>query len=198
VVDLSLEREMRRVLLDLEMTSNGKTASFDASGGGAFGSKPPVSGGCDLRTDPPHVYWRRRWNEADSDSRRRELLQRAQEELRAIRKAPPPRPEETEAKRVERLLKDGEGWTAEETALAFRMTPSAVRKIRLGHGRDPERGLDEPMKPMKDGTPEERRRRARILMGEHRLSLRNAALVMGVSHETVRRDLMYRGEAKAA
>ncbi len=53
----------------------------------------------------------------------------------------------------------------EETALAFRMTPSAVRKARLGHGRDPERGLDEPMKPMRDGTPEERRTTPRILMG---------------------------------
>lgn len=195
MVDLGLEREMRNVLMDLEMTSCGVTASLDASGGGeAFASAPPKSGD----HNPPHVYYREQWNKADGDRRRRDLLDRAKCDLRAIRKAPPPRPEETEEKRIERLLKDGDGWTAEETALAFRMTPSAVRKIRLGHGRDPERGLDDPMKPMKDGTPEERRRRAKVLMGEHRLSLRNAALVMGVSHTQVRRDLMARGEAKAA
>ncbi len=67
--DLGLERKMRKVLVDLELTSNGKTASFDANGGGAFGSKPPVSGGCDFRTDPPHVYYRRKWDEETSDRR---------------------------------------------------------------------------------------------------------------------------------
>lgn len=202
MVDLGLQREMRRVLLELEMTSNGKTASFNSGGRGEFASRPPVSGGCDLRSDPPHIYWRRKWNEATGDDGRRRVLDGAREELRFLRRAPPPPRdlrEETEEERDERLLRDGDGWRVEEVATAFKMTPSAVRRVRRQHGRDPERGTDDVDLPMPYGSLEERRRRARHLVYERGLSMRAAALKMGVSHETVRRDLMVRGEeAKAA
>lgn len=199
----SLEEQMQQVLIDLEVASNGTTTNFDTSGGGVFGSKVPISGGCDLRTDPPHVHWRRRWDGADDDAGRQLVLRGARDELRRLRRAsPPPRglKEETEAERDARLLRDGDGWRAEEVANTFKMTPSAVRKVRRRHGRDPERGTDDVDLPMPYGTLEERRVRARQLMNERGLSLRAAALKMGVSHETVRRDLMTaaRDERKAA
>jgi len=201
VVCSSVEDEMLQVLIDLEVASNGTTTSFDSSGGGVFGSKVPISGGCDMRTDPPHIFWRKQWDAAGNDARRREVLGLARDELRRLQKAsPPPRglQEETEGERNERLLRDGDGWRAEEVAVTFKMTPSAVRKIRRQHGRDPERGTDDLDAPMPYGTVEERRRRARTLIYERGLSLRAAALKMGVSHETVRKDLMASRGSKAA
>jgi hypothetical protein len=55
---------------------------------------------------------------------------------------------ETAAELAERIVEDGEGWEAEDVALALRCTPTFVRKSRLSLGRDPETGYSAP-----DGDP---------------------------------------------
>jgi hypothetical protein len=131
VVDLDLEREMRRVLMDLEMTSNGVTASLDGNGGGAPGSAPPKSGDW----DPPHLRYRRKWNTAGNDGERRRVLERARDELDSIRVSRAGEGSETEAERTRRMLREGEGFTAREVAVRFATTEAAVRRTRERHGR---------------------------------------------------------------
>lgn len=194
MVDLDLEREMRRVLLDLEMTSCGVTASLDSNGSGAFGSAPPRSGDF----DPPHLRYRREWNAARGGTERQRILERARDELDSIRVSRAGEGSETEAERTRRMLREGEGFTAREVAVRFATTEAAVRRTRSRHGRSPENGTVEPMRPMPDATPAERRERVALLWREHRMSTRRIALVLGVSHETVRRDMMWRGEGRKA
>lgn len=198
MVDLDLEREMRRVLLDLEMTSCGVTASFDSAGGGAFGSAPPKTGD----DDPPHIRYRRGWERAADDDERRRVLEQAVDELDAIRKSRAGEGSETEVERTRRMLREGEGFTAREVAVRFGVTEAAVRRTRARHGRSPETGEVEPMRPMPDATPDERRERALLLYREHRMSYRSIAVLLGVSHETVRKDvlaaMMASGGRKAA
>jgi hypothetical protein len=194
MTDLTLEREMRRVLLALEMTSAGCTASYDANGGGAFASAPPKSGD----HHPPHIRYREQWNETFSDTTRRQILERAKDELDAIQHTRAGQGSETEEERTKRLLRQGEGFDPREVALSFKMTETQVRRTRLRHGRTAEKGLVDPMQPMPDATPSERRERARLLRDEHRMSTRQIGILLGVDHSTIVRDLSYRGDAKAA
>lgn len=191
--DLTIVRDMRQVLAELELTSNGVTSRLDGSGGGVLGSRPPVTGDW----DPPHLRFRRMWEEARTDDERARVLAEARRELHDLTR-PKPRPRgETEAERDARLL-EHEGWSAKEVALAFRMTESQVRKVRLGHGRDPEWGQVEPLLPMPAGTREERRERARLLRDKYRLSSRRIAEILCVDHSTVVRDWRRIAESEAA
>lgn len=191
---LEMERDMGRVLLALEMTSCGITASLDSNGGGAFSSSEPRSGD----HWPPHLRFLELWRDAGSTSERRRVLERARDELDQIRRSRAGQGAETEGERTERLLEKGEGFTASEVALAMRMTEAQVRRTRARHGRDPEKGMVEPMRPMPDATPAERRERARLLRDKHRMSTREIGLVLGVDHSTIVRDLSPSRGSKAA
>jgi DNA invertase Pin-like site-specific DNA recombinase len=185
MADPSLEQEMRQVLMDLEMTSCGITGSYGAgNGGGAFASAAPKSGD----ESPPHVRLREQWNATRSNPERQRLLARARDELDQIRHSRAGQGEEDETARTARLLKDGEGFTAAEVALSFRMTVAAVERTRWRHGRDKRLGKVEPMQPMPDATPTERRERAQLLRDEHGMSTRQIAILLDVDQSTIVRD----------
>lgn len=82
-----LEREMRAVLLRLELVSHGKTAAINPNAVHGTGSTSPAPTG---EVSPPHLIHRHRWNRCISDHGRRQVLKEAQTELERIQHAPVP------------------------------------------------------------------------------------------------------------
>lgn len=81
-----LEAGMRQLLLDLEMVSHGRTMSLDGRVAGSTDPSPVLfSDGT-----PPHEEFRARWRAAKSDERRVEVVKAAREELKRLRRTPPP------------------------------------------------------------------------------------------------------------
>jgi hypothetical protein len=90
---------------------------------------------------PPLDYWLAKLGEAQTVAEVRELLAQAREELETWRRRPEPAPDgETLDDLKARILHDGQGWTPQEVALAMRVTPTLVRKVRIEGERDPEYG----------------------------------------------------------
>ena len=92
-------------------------------------------------SQPPHEYWRGRY-EVASLCEREKVLAEAQVELEAWRRRPVleivgESPEQYEL----RIIKEGEGWAAEEVARAFNCLPKQIRKIRLKHSRSGVTGM---------------------------------------------------------
>jgi hypothetical protein len=134
---------MRAVLLQLEITSNGRTVSYDSSGGG----DPDYvlvddNGRAKLaRGDAPHLTYAAEWNAADSDERRRDVIKLAEQELDSIRKSQANFVVvEPKGARDARIVKDGEGWKAADVAIAFRCLKRDVIRAREAAGRDVEYG----------------------------------------------------------
>lgn len=206
--DVPVERELRRVLADLEVTSCGITATTDGNGGGSFSSAPPKSGDW----DPPHIRFRREWEAirgrclwriglaSDDDARRavvlrargetEALLERATRELREIQHSQAREATETEGQRTRRILERA-GDPARDVAVYMRMTEPQVRRTRILHGRDPELGkVDLGRKVSADLIdPQERRLLARELADKHGLSSHQIAPMIGVSQMQAWRDL---------
>jgi hypothetical protein len=177
-----LEREFRQVLAELEILSHGSTQSWSPTRGGSdegYG-RPPG----DLH--PPHVHWRWEWEHAKDDKRRKEVLERAREELVSHRRrdmkiaAPVDLSEDLEV----RVIREGEGWTVQETALHCRCTPTFVRRARLKAGVNAQTGA----KPKDAPDLETSEERCRRLDGEG-MSERQIALATRLPKSTVRRLL---------
>lgn len=86
---LSLEAEMRQVLLELALCANGRTTNLEGRVAGGGGHRSVI-----LRQveEPIQERLLRRWMRCRSDRARRAVLEDAREALRAIRhRARPPR-----------------------------------------------------------------------------------------------------------
>lgn len=131
----------------------------------------PLPGG---ESDPPFEHWLILWRSATSSSERCLIIQGARAELAAWKRRQDPPPEgETGEQMIARLIRDGEGWRAEDVALAFRCTPRMVRRWRTEHDRNPETGRIE-------GSLQD----AVELVGRG-LSLRQAAMITGIPKSTI-------------
>ncbi len=129
-----LDAEMRQILAAMSILSCGTTQSWNTSGGGKSDDKPVFPpGGLDSLAD----HWAREYNAAADDNRRRVVIGKAREALRAEQRQPPTsRPAgETAAqelrrktKRVLELHQDG-AWTRAEIAADVRLTIGQVRTI---------------------------------------------------------------------
>lgn len=184
---LWLKRRIRQVLAELELTSCGVTANPRGNGGGAFESMPPKTGDW----SPPWVRLRRLFAEATTNDRRRELVAEAEHELELVKKTRPlPKNfrEETQAERVQRMLREGLGASpADISRSRLKMSEREVRRYRTLHGRNPETGeVDDLMRPMPDGTPDERDERMRAMLAAG-YSQRQAAHVLCVDQSTISR-----------
>jgi hypothetical protein len=140
---------MREVLLQLALTSNGRTASYDSSGGGQADHTPSLGFG-----DAPALHFARLWDEADDDDARARVLEQAQEALQHVRKSSgDPTRVESKAQRDARIIEQGQGIEARDVAVWARCGVTDVRKAREAASRDPDYG-----RPIRDVEEEDRLR----------------------------------------
>jgi DNA-directed RNA polymerase specialized sigma24 family protein len=139
----NLETRMRDVLLQLALTSNGRTVSYDSSGGGTpdyvlvddRGRAKLAQG------DAPHLSFAAAWDSARDDVERAAVLKAARDELAGILKSRADHEAvESKAERDQRIVKEGEGWPAREVATSFRCGIRDVWHARADAGRDVEYG----------------------------------------------------------
>ena len=179
-----LDQKMRRVLLGLALTSNGRTASYNPSGGGGD-HQPPL----ELRPgDAPHDDFLDLYARAADDRQREEVLHDAEAQLRAIRVARGPKAGawETQAQRDARIVEQGEGWPALEVARAIHCGINDVRRARARAGRDTEFGR----LPRNGRALDEPDRRADVLrMASEGSTERQIAFALGLERTMVRRIL---------
>jgi hypothetical protein len=179
---VTLDAQMRGVLLALAMTAQGKAYAFaPVTSHAAPESSEPLG-----ESDPPHLLFARRFNGCRDDEGRRAVLKAAQDELDSILYVTKPtRPMETPSQREGRIIREGEGWHSREVAVAHRMLEREVWAIRRRHLRDKDYGR---VVEAKDLTTVERRQRVRELKATG-MATRSIAFRLGVSHDTVWRDL---------
>lgn len=124
------DRAIRHILAQLEMISHGSITAYNSAGGNDSehpGGKRPAGDSC-----PPHDRYREQYVAAKTDSARSAVIDAAQCELRALRKAAAPSKPiepETEAEfdaRAQQLL--AHGWEVEDVARAMKCTPTRIRR----------------------------------------------------------------------
>jgi hypothetical protein len=134
---------MGEVLLQLALTSNGRTAAYDSSGGGEA-DYVLVDDNGRARLDPadaPHLLYAAAWDAAGDDEERRQVLEEAKDTLDRIRRShADPTVAETKEERDRRIIKEGKGWPASEVAIHIRCGVTDVHKARAAAGLDVEFG----------------------------------------------------------
>jgi hypothetical protein len=130
-----IPREFRQVLAELELVSCGRGYSYNGSGGGKAGSRPPVTGD----DDPPHLRYRDAYMRASTDAARERVVSQARDELRRLqgRYERPKGEGETPKAWKARMIREGAGFEAEIVARQFNATARVVKKIRIDHGCNP-------------------------------------------------------------
>lgn len=124
--------------------------------------------------DPPLTHWLDLWFSAPSPSERQLIVDGARAELAAWKRRPDPPPAgESAEQMIDRLIRIGEGWTPHDVALAFRCTPTLVRRWRSEHDRNPETGrVEGSLAHAKD-------------LIERGMTLRQAAMLTGIPKSTI-------------
>jgi hypothetical protein len=181
----TLETAMRQLLLDLALTSNGRSGSYAGSStGGDHADVVPTLG----LFDAPHLYFAREWDQAVDDAERAVVVQRARDTLDEIRRSPSPEPlvVENAEERARRIVKYGVGLEPYQVAISAKCTPTFVRHARVAAGRDPEKGRL--LKRWRDMTPPEREVMLAELQADG-LSGRAIAEALGTSYSTIARAL---------
>jgi hypothetical protein len=140
-----LETSMRDVLVRLALTSNGRTVSYDSSGGGEpdYVLVDDRGRGKLDRGDAPHLYYAALWHGAGADAgRRAEVLELAKDELDSILKSRANRhlAGESKSDRDRRIVEEGEGFPARDVANAIRCGIKDVWRAREAACRDVEWG----------------------------------------------------------
>jgi hypothetical protein len=136
--DVTLDREIRQVLAELELISHGATVRFDPSTShGHAGSRIPTG-----ELSPPHLLFRARFDGCRTDQDREKALEAAQVELRSLKCRTMPVVGVDGAELLRRqILEDFVGVQATDVAIALYCTTSKVRNIRTGEGFHPDTGL---------------------------------------------------------
>jgi hypothetical protein len=183
-----LNQQMRTVLMQLALVSNGSTATIDADrgGGSARHYEHAVLAGT-LRGAEPHKHFQRLYNAAATRAEREVVLDQAREVLSEILHSPPPPTsfETLEEKRAW-IVKHCEGLTTQEAAIRAYTGVLTVYKARVDAGREPDRGRE--TNAVRYDSIAERRARVREL-AEQDMSAKSIAKYLGLSYNTVRRDL---------
>jgi len=180
----TLEYRMRKVLLQLELTSNGRTASYDSSGNGNPEPDPIPKLG---KGDAPHLTLQDRWNQAATDAERMSVLEAAEALLKAIRVSRGDRSRtESEAELRERIVERGEGLPAVDVAVWARTSVKIVHKAREAAGRDRDRGF----RPRNGRALAEKERSAEVQrLADDGMSERQIGKALKLHRNTVRRAL---------
>lgn len=176
---MTIDRDFRQVLAELELLSHGKTAALNSSGAGENTAVLPYG-----ETRPPHEYWRARYAAA-AETDRAGILEHARRELDIWKKRQAPAEDTWDEK--DAILKDGEGFSAADVARRFQRSVTYVMKLRddaKDPRREPQFGMPIDMSPVKDNS------RERVLnLAAQGCTLRQIEMQTGKPRETVRRWL---------
>lgn len=177
-----LEIRMREVLLQLALTSNGRTASYNSSGGSEADYTPTLAAG-----DAPALHFAALWDRAETPERRALILDQARDMLRhVLHSSGDPTRSESKADRDARIVALGEGLPARDVANSFKCGITDVWNARSAAGRETDFGR----KPRNGRalSPDERQAEVqRLASGGMRA--RQIAVALDLSYSTVRRDL---------
>lgn len=170
---------MHRVLIRLALTTNGRTTSWDSSGGGEPDYTPRLG-----HSDAPHLHYAERWRLAVDEDERSKVHAAAADELDQILKSRGDRTkEESKKSRDARIIREGEGVKAKEVAVRFRCGVTTVHSARRAAGRDLEWG-----RLPREVEPASRRAELERLIAAG-CSVKQAAFSLGIAYVTARRDL---------
>ena len=162
------------MLLELELTSTARAHAFAPVVTGSAPSSSAPNG-----DDTPAAYWRARFARAQTQRELDELVQLARAELRRIRRRTfPALAYDTADELAERVINEGEGVAAADVSIALRCTPTFVRRARISHGREPERGRIVHVSALEPGA-----------LRAAGLSIRQVSAVLGVPRSTVHEQL---------
>lgn len=198
-VRVSLQTRMRDVLLQLALTSNGRTVSYDASATGTIDwTLVDDQGRGKLGIDDaPHLTFAKLWDRAQDDQQRQAVLKDATDVLAKIRRSSgDPSKEETLQDRDQRIVTNGEGLPAREVAVWARCGVRDVQRARRADGRDTE--LGHRTRDSHDLNSEQRTAEITRLSIEHNMNARQIAHSLGVSYSTVLRSLGRKDAAQRA
>lgn len=172
---MTLEGAMRQVLAEMLLISYGKTQAFNASGGKSENPDPRPSG----ESKPMVDKWRDRWARDPSH----ETLEAARSVLEAWKRRVEPASGDGSTE-DDWIVRDGEGFAADQVARKFGCTPTRVRRLRMAADRDTEYGLPKEFARVVAATPD----RIRDL-ADQGCTERQIAFQVSVSKSTVRRAL---------
>lgn len=184
---------MAAVCVRLALTSNGRTTSYNTSGGSGTVDYALVDDrgrGRLTRGDAPQLGFAERWQRARDDDEREALIEEAERELAQITKGRPA-PEtswETAAQLAKRIVKDGAGFSRKEVAIAMRTSQKAVAAARAAAGVDEDLGLPVATVDAKQ-MPIDRRRHRVLELDARGVGVQGIARALGISSSTVRRYL---------
>jgi hypothetical protein len=169
----TLEQEMKQLLLQMLMVSEGTTANLNATGKGESEAVLPV-GGHDTLVE----YWSARWEVLPIA----ETVEAARSALEAYVAPKHPKVKgESEEELAARVAEEGEGLSLKEAALKFRATESFCRRARVAQSREGEFG-----KPYR--VPEAVSRDERVLfLLDKNVSVRAVAAQIGMHAKQVQR-----------
>lgn len=125
---MSLEQQMRHILIRLELVSHGTTQTWN-SAGGHTDNPDPTPNGC---KGAEHLHYRDRWNGADSDEQREHVIRSAQRTLDQLTRRTAPIVSDPTIDRdmldqdIARKLE--QRWPVREIAFALRITERRVRQ----------------------------------------------------------------------
>jgi hypothetical protein len=133
---LFIPGRVRILLAELELLSHGSTQSWNATGGGESegGTGHPPGD-----QHPPHLELRKLYLKQSTDEGRASVEKTMRATLKEYRGTAVDRScvvGETREQENDRILRTGEGFTADEVARRFNCTPTRVRRLRLAKGRD--------------------------------------------------------------
>lgn len=172
---MHLEGEMKAVLVSMTLLQYGRVQAFAGSSGDTERDPRPAG-----ESHPLAEKWLAEWHRDPTE----DTLAMARAELDAWKRSVP-RDEDHEWDEDEWILKDGEGFSAEQVARKFNRTPTMVRRLRVKNDRESEFGLSTRFPQDKERVPDAEARVANL--AAQGCTLKQINLQTGVPRETVRR-----------
>lgn len=173
-----MSAEFRQILAEMELLSHGSVTAYNSSGRGESDVVVPQG-----EAHPPHIEFAARYEQERDDERRRRVLEEARRYLQDWKRRTSPVVDDGSSE-DDWIVRDGEGYEAEQVARKFNTTVSRVRKLRMADDRDTEFGLPSRFAPRLAATPDRIRN-----LADQGCTERQIAFQVGVSKSTVRRAL---------
>ncbi len=198
--ELSLDREISQLLLQMDLLPEGSVCNYNASGGHGSddGARVPrLYGEMPAEDRPLGVLWRARFAATTDLQHRWALLAAGRDELAAFKvRGDVGRDLLSDREILRANILGAKGWAAADVARRWNCTERYVRRVRAEDGRDGETG--EAGRIVAAATAIDRQAQAVDLIENHGLSQVEAARRMGISQPTIHRLLKTRRATREA